>query len=127
MLRRRLLLSLLLLTTPAVHAQSGFDCVAPTAPLLSAPLVLGNGSAGSVSTAQLQAALDAGGEIRLNIGTSTLALTQELVVSRGVTLDAQGASLSGQGAHRVIRVSILIWRSAWTARRASASAAIRSK
>lgn len=88
-----------------VHAQSNFNCVTPATPTLSAPVVLGNGSAGSVTTAQLQAALDVGGEIRLNIGTSTLALTQELVVSRGTTLDAQGAILSGQNAHRVIRVS----------------------
>ncbi|MBL0164000.1 MAG: hypothetical protein IPP82_10290 [Xanthomonadales bacterium] len=87
-----------------VHAQSVFDCVAPTTPLLSNPVVLGNGSAGSVSTAALQAALDAGGSIRLNIGTSTLIVTSELRITRATRLDAGGATLSGGSLRRVFRV-----------------------
>ncbi|MEP6880534.1 MAG: choice-of-anchor Q domain-containing protein, partial [Dokdonella sp.] len=71
---------------------------------LTTPVVLGNGSPGSVSTAALQAALDAGGAIRLNIGSSTLAIASELHVSRGTTLDAGGATLSGGNSHRVLRV-----------------------
>ncbi|MEO7323502.1 MAG: hypothetical protein ABIW82_01600 [Dokdonella sp.] len=52
-------------------AQSQFDCSAPSVPALVQPVVRGNGSAGSVTTAQLQQALGSGGAIQLNIGTST--------------------------------------------------------
>ncbi|MDR3389150.1 MAG: choice-of-anchor Q domain-containing protein [Rudaea sp.] len=89
----------------AVLAQATFDCAAPSAPVLDNPVVLGNGAAGSVTTGTLQNALDAGGDIRLNVGTSTIALTQELVVSVSTTLDAGGATLSGGNAHRVLHVS----------------------
>jgi len=68
------------------------------------PVVLGNGSAGSVSTAAVQAALDAGGSIRLNIGSSTLVVSSELRVTRATVLDAGGATLSGGNARRVLRV-----------------------
>ncbi len=86
-------------------AQANFNCSPPPTPLLNTPVVLGNGSAGSVSTAALQTALNAGGDIRLNVGTSTIALTQELVVSKATTLDANGATLSGGNTHRVLHVS----------------------
>ena len=85
-------------------AQPAFDCVAPTAPQLASPVVLGNGSPGSVSTATLQAALDAGGPIRLDIGASTLTVSAELRITRATQLDAGGATLSGGNARRVIRV-----------------------
>ena len=85
-------------------AQSEFDCVAPPTPTPANPVVLGNGSPGSVTTAQLQAALDAGGPIRLAIGGSTLAVTSELRVTRATVLDAGGATLSGGQARRVFRV-----------------------
>ncbi len=85
-------------------AQPGFDCSTPSLPVSANWTVLGNGSPGSVSTAQLQAALDAGGAIRLNIGNATLTLTQELRITRGTLLDAAGATLSGGGARRVLRV-----------------------
>ena len=88
----------------ATHAQPVFDCIAPDAPTLVNPVVLGNGSAGSVSTAALQTALNAGGAIRLNIGTSTLSVTSELRVTRATILDAGGATLSGANARRVLRV-----------------------
>lgn len=93
----------------AVHAsqaiaQSAFDCIAPATPTLSSPVVLGDGSAGSVTTPMLQAALDAGGAIRLDIGTSTLVVASELRVTRATVLDAGGATLSGGSARRVLRV-----------------------
>jgi hypothetical protein len=94
-----------LFVSSTAAAQSSFDCVAPPAPSVSNPVVLGNGSAGSVTTAQLQTALSAGGAVRLNIGSSTLALSAELVISRDTTLDVNGATLSGGGSQRVIRVS----------------------
>jgi hypothetical protein len=90
--------------SPGAVAQSEFDCVAPTKPALVQPIVLGNGSAASVTTSQLQQALDAGGPVRLNIGTSTLTVAATLNVTRGAILDLAGASLSGGGARRVIEV-----------------------
>ena len=42
-------------------AQVAFDCVAPAPPAAGQTIVLGNGTPGSVSTVQLQQALDAGG------------------------------------------------------------------
>jgi hypothetical protein len=86
-------------------AQANFSCSPPPVPVLINPTVLGNGSAGSVSTIALQNALATGGDIRLNVGTSTVALTQELVVSKAATLDANGATLSGGNTHRVLHVS----------------------
>ncbi len=90
---------------PAISvAQPAFDCTAPApAPLVNA-VVLGNGNAGSVTTAMLQSALDAGGSIRLAIGTSTLAVSSELRVTRATVLDAGGATLSGANQRRVLRV-----------------------
>jgi hypothetical protein len=104
--RHRLAWTLLLVSLPgAVTAQPGFDCVAPAPPSPASWQVLGNGSAGSVSRAQLQSALDAGGAIRLAIGASVLSLDQALVVSRETVLDAAGATLSGAGSTRVLRVT----------------------
>jgi len=102
--RASLLGSVALLAPSITLAQSSFDCVAPAAPTLVAPVVLGNGSAGSATTAQLQQALDAGGPIRLNIGASTLVVNPTLTVKRASVLDLGGASLSGGDARRVIEV-----------------------
>jgi len=85
-------------------AQVSFDCVTPATPSLVAPVVLGNGSAGSVTTAQVQQALDAGGPIRLDVGVSTLVLGTTLRVTRATTLDLGGATLSGGHVRRVIEV-----------------------
>ena len=93
------------LVCSAAAAQASFNCMAPAPPPLSAPLILGDGTPGSVSTAQLQAALDSAPVVQLNIGTSTLALTQELTISRGVALDVNGATLSGGGSHRVLHLT----------------------
>jgi hypothetical protein len=85
-------------------AQAQFDCSAPATPAPASPIVLGNGTAGSVTTAQLQQALDAGGPIRLAIGASTLALNATLNITRASVLDLGGATLSGGNARRVIEV-----------------------
>ncbi|HMM68638.1 MAG TPA: hypothetical protein PKC03_17015, partial [Dokdonella sp.] len=71
---------------------------------MSSPVVLGNGSAGSVTTAMLQSALDGGGAIRLDIGSSVLTLNAELRVTRATILDAGGATLSAGNARRVLRI-----------------------
>jgi hypothetical protein len=89
---------------PQAAAQAVFDCVAPAPPSPAQPLVLGDGNPGSVSTAQLQQALDAGGAIRLDVGPSVLQLSATLEVSRDTVLDLGGASLSGGGIRRVIEV-----------------------
>jgi hypothetical protein len=104
-MRRLLLIATAFLANTSLHAQANFDCVAPAAPVLTNPVVLGNGSAGSVSAVALQAALNVGGEIRLNIGTSTLALTQQLSITRATTLDGNGATLSGGNTNRLIDIS----------------------
>lgn len=90
--------------TVIAHAQPVFDCVAPAAPALNSPVVLGNGSAGSVTTAALQSALDGGGSIRLNIGAATLTVASELHITRATRLDVGGATLSGGNARRIFRV-----------------------
>lgn len=91
-------------TLQSAFAQQAFDCVAPAPPAPVQPVVLGNGNPGSVSTAQLQQALDAGGAIRLDIGDAVLPLAATLEVTRASVLDLGGASLSGGGVRRVIEV-----------------------
>lgn len=91
------------LVAPHLQAQA-FDCNTPATPSLSNPLVLGNGTAGSVTRLQLQAALDAGGAIRLNIGAATLQLDASLQISRAVQFDGGGASLSGLMQRRVLEI-----------------------
>lgn len=92
-----------LLPAGGAAAQS-LDCSAPAPPVLASPNVLGNGQPGSVTPAQLQAALDAGGAVQLNIGASTLTLSQQLVISRATSLDGGGATLNGQGMTRLIEL-----------------------
>lgn len=100
----RCLSAALFLASATTLAQPGFDCAAPVAPTSGSWTVLGNGSVGSVTTAALQTALDAGGAIRLNIGTGTLVVNPTLRIRRGTTLDANGATLSGGGQRRVLLV-----------------------
>ncbi len=88
-----------------VHAQAAFDCSAPTPPDMSGAVVLGNGTAGSVTSAMIQQALDAGGAIRINAGAGTIAVDASLAVTREAILDLGGATLSGGHARRVIEVS----------------------
>ncbi len=82
-----------------------FDCATPGTPTQSNPLVLGNGSAGSVTRAQLQQALDTADEVRLNIGSSTLVLDQTLQLTRAVSFHGGGATLSGGSARRVMEIT----------------------
>ncbi|MGH8173909.1 MAG: choice-of-anchor Q domain-containing protein [Rhodanobacteraceae bacterium] len=91
-------------TARDASAQADFDCVAPIAPNPANPLVLGNGTPGSVTTAMIQNALDAGGAIRINAGASTIAVDATLIVTRETILDLGGATLSGGGARRVLEV-----------------------
>ena len=94
-----------LLVASDAFAQSTFDCTAPTAPGTGGAVVLGSGSPGSVTTAMIQQALDAGGPIRINAGTGTIVLDATLEVTRDAILDLGGATLSGGGARRVVEVS----------------------
>lgn len=90
---------------PAVHAQS--FCEAVTADSIAGATVLGNGTPGSVTTAQTQAALDAGGAIVINQGAapSTIVVTQTLVASRATVLDGGGlVTLSGGDARRILSI-----------------------
>lgn len=93
-----------LLACRAAAGAQEFTCDTPPAPVLPSPVVLGNGSAGSVTRAQLQAALDAGGDVRLNVGNSTIALDATLQITRALRLDGNGATLSGGMARRVIEI-----------------------
>lgn len=102
---RLTLLATLGLSVHGARAQAVFDCVAPLQPALVNPTVLGNGSAGSVTTAALQTAMQNASAVRLNIGSSTLVLSQELVVSHDLILDVNGATLSGAGSLRVLHVT----------------------
>ena len=94
-------------------AKAGEDpgpvCDPPLAPVsMAGATVLGDGTPVSVSQAEIQAALDAGGPILFDVGPSpvTIPLTSELVVSRAATLDGAGVvTLSGQGSHRVILIT----------------------
>jgi hypothetical protein len=95
----------LLASVASASAQSTFDCAAPTAPGTGGAVVLGNGTAESVTTSMIQQALDAGGAIRINAGSGTIVIDATLAVARDAILDLGGATLSGGHARRVIEVS----------------------
>jgi Calx-beta domain len=97
---------LAMLGPPTAHAQ--FFCGAVTADTLVSAVVLGNGTPGSVTTAGLQAALNAGGHIRFNLGPSpaTIVLTATLTINRAVVLDGGGlVTLSGGDARRILQIT----------------------
>jgi predicted outer membrane repeat protein len=82
-------------------------CEAVTADPIAGATVLGNGTPGSVTTAQIQAALDAGGAIRIDQGPnpSTIVVTQTLVASRATVLDGGGlVTLSGADTRRILSI-----------------------
>jgi predicted outer membrane repeat protein len=88
-----------------LHAQS--FCEPVLAESIAGATVLGNGTPGSVSTAQIQAALNAGGAITFNIGASptTITVTQTLIASRETVLDGGGlVTLSGGNARRILSI-----------------------
>lgn len=99
------LIAIGLLAASGGRAQSTFDCTAPSAPGTSGAVVLGNGTPGSVTTAMIQQALDAGGAIRINAGVGTIIVDATLAVTRDAILDLGGATLDGANARRVIEVS----------------------
>jgi len=104
MTRWIVVIALAAMTAPA--AGQSF-CEPVLAASLAGARVLGNGTPGSVSTAQLQAELDLGGTIRLDLGPapSTLVVSQTLVASRETVLDGSGlVTLSGGGARRILRI-----------------------
>ena len=81
------------------------DCAITPARIASDPTVLGDGTPGSISRADIQTALDTGGFIFLDQGPnpSTIVLDQQLVISREATLDGGGLiTLSGNDATRVL-------------------------
>ena len=101
---RRFAALVALLVAGDAFAQSTFDCTAPSPPDIGGAVVLGNGSTGSVSTAMIQQALDAGGPIRINAGIGTILVNPTLQVTRDAILDLGGATLDGGNARRVIEV-----------------------
>jgi len=88
----------------SASAQSTFDCTAPAAADTSGAVVLGDGTPGSVTTAMIQQALDAGGAIRLDAGVGTILVDATLAVTRDAVLDLGGATLDGANVRRIIEV-----------------------
>ncbi len=80
------------------------DCEVTPARSLAGATVLGNGSPGSVSTSMLQNALDEGGVIRFNLGSSPtqINLSSSLNITKQTVIDGGGlVTLSGQNQRRV--------------------------
>ena len=101
----RIPLIALALVASAAQAQSFCEPVSPEP--VDGAVVLGNGTPGSVTTAQIQAALDSGGTIRIDQGSapSTIVVTSTLVASRATVLDGGGlVTLSGGDARRILRI-----------------------
>jgi hypothetical protein len=89
------------------YAGSASFCEPVLAEPLDGAVTLGNGAPGSITTAQLQAALDAGGRIVLDQGPapSTMIVDQTLVASRATVLDGGGlVTLSGGGVRRILSI-----------------------
>lgn len=104
---RALLLLLASMVAVANLASAQSFCEPVNAESIAGATVLGNGTPGSVSTAQLQAALDAGGSFRLDLGSapSTLIVSQTLQASRAVVIDGGGTvTLSGGGLRPILRI-----------------------
>ncbi|MEM9304883.1 MAG: choice-of-anchor Q domain-containing protein [Pseudomonadota bacterium] len=99
-------LLLLLACLPAEgRAQSFCEPVADER--LAAPIVLGDGTPGSVTTADIQAALDAGGPITFDVGPDpvTIVVTDTLIASGPTVFDGGGGvTLSGGGETQIMRV-----------------------
>lgn len=91
-----------------VLAGAAPDCTPVTAMTLNNPVVLGNGTPGSISQASLQAAINQGGQIVLNQGSdpSTILLTSPLQVNRETLIDGGGlVTLDGQGQSRIFLIN----------------------
>ena len=101
----RVCATVLSLFCTGICAQSFCEPVAAE-PVIGAVL-LGDGTAGSVSTADIQNALDAGGTVRFNVGAAptTIILTSTLVASRASVLDGAGVvTLSGGNTRRIMSI-----------------------
>jgi predicted outer membrane repeat protein len=97
--------ALLLVGGGATHAQS--FCTPVSAEPSAGAVIIGNGTPGSVTTADIQNALAAGGTIRFNVGAAptTVNLTSTLVASRATVLDGAGVvTLSGSGMRRILSI-----------------------
>lgn len=91
----------------ALTAGTPSFCEPVVAEPLDGAVTLGNGTPGSITTAQIQAALANGGRIRLDQGPnpSTIVVTQTLVASRATVLDGGGlVTLSGGDARRILSI-----------------------
>ncbi len=100
------ILFLLSSLSPALTQAQSF-CSVVEEESLAAAVILGNGSPGSITTGQLQAALDVGGPIRLDQGASpsTLVISQTLIASRETVLDGGGlVTLSGGNTRQIMRI-----------------------
>jgi|GEM_PF-736252 len=74
---------------------------------ISSPTILGDGQPGSVSTAQIQSALDSGGTITFDVGNNptTIIVSDTLIASRETVLDGGGlVTLSGNNNHQIMRI-----------------------
>ncbi len=83
------------------------DCDVTPARSLSGATILGNGTPGSVSTAMIQTALNAGGVIRFNLGANPaqINLTATLSVTKQAVIDGGGlVTLSGQNQRRLLLI-----------------------
>src|SRR5690606_14214135 len=104
-------MSLVLCTTAVILfpaatflTQPGFDCSPPPLATASCWSVLCAGHPCNINHQALQTALDAGGAIRVSMGSGTLTVNQPLRITRQTSLDANGATLSGGHARRVFLV-----------------------
>jgi hypothetical protein len=96
---------LLALLSSIANAQS--FCAPVSAEPTTGATVLGNGTPGSVSTTDIQNALNAGGTIRFNVGAAptTIVVTSTLVANKETVLDGAGVvTLSGGNARRILSI-----------------------
>ncbi|WP_395375234.1 choice-of-anchor Q domain-containing protein [Marinicella sp. W31] len=99
-------LFLLVLMSVTVEGQT-LDCNNTPERSLVGATILGNGSPGSVSTGMIQNALNAGGNIRFNLGATptTINLTTQLLVTRNTVIDGGGlVTLNAQSNQRIFRI-----------------------
>ncbi len=99
---------LLLMGLSCGISQAQVDCAVTPLNAEATDVLLGNGTPGSVTTAMIQNALNAGGVIRFDLGPSpaVIPISAELVVTRAAVLDGGGlVTLDGQGARRIVRIT----------------------
>ena len=95
---------ILILFSLSIRAQ---DCDVLSPIDTSGATILGNGTAESVTTANIQSALNAGGLIRFNQGATptTINITSELIVTRDIVIDGQGLiTFNGLNQNRILNI-----------------------